>query len=363
MGRGRGPSRSDGRVRGYAGWPEGLGADVLKVWDGWMADPRPDIVPPGDKAMGGRADVVLRKMMARFAGRAAKSGDATPVMDGAIPALGGVYAFQTTPLSDFAAAETGRYASFKIIGINEAHLAIAVLAGVWGRPPSFGEVSRAPLLREHRFAHAGRVAAFGIQTTWWRPSELKSVSFVGGLDLSPEERAIGADIIAFAPGTRHSTLTAMNHAAEGEWRWANDRAQLVAEFEKRDADEAKKRAVQEERYRTRLSTLTWDLLLAEIPFERWTPSPPFPPIEFTEAARHAIHDACRALKALGPKPKKAQVRSILKACVDWFNRADAEAGRVIETEEREDICSALEEMAFVARQKALIEEIDAWREW
>jgi hypothetical protein len=57
------------------------------------------------------------------------------------------------------------------------------------------------------------------------------------------------------------------------------------------------------------------------------------------------------------------VRSILKACVEWFNKADAEAGGVIETEEREDICAVLEELAFVARQKALVEEIDTWREW
>jgi hypothetical protein len=36
---------------------------------------------------------------------------------------------------------------------------------------------------------------------------------------------------------------------------------------------------------------------------------------------------------------------------------------VTETEEREDICQVLEEMAHVARQKALVEEIDAWRTW
>jgi hypothetical protein len=36
---------------------------------------------------------------------------------------------------------------------------------------------------------------------------------------------------------------------------------------------------------------------------------------------------------------------------------------VIETEEREDICAALEELAFVARQKGLVAEIDEWRDW
>lgn len=39
---------------------------------------------------------------------------------------------------------------------------------------------------------------------------------------------------------------------------------------------------------------------------------------------------------------------MLKACVEWFNEADERAGSVIETEEREDILSTLEEMAHVA---------------
>jgi hypothetical protein len=49
--------------------------------------------------------------------------------------------------------------------------------------------------------------------------------------------------------------------------------------------------------------------------------------------------------------------------VGWFNKADEAAGGVIETEEREDICAALEELAFVAGQKILVDEIDTWREW
>jgi hypothetical protein len=69
------------------------------------------------------------------------------------------------------------------------------------------------------------------------------------------------------------------------------------------------------------------------------------------------------LQALGPKPRKADVRSALKSCVEWFNNADERAGGVIETEEREDICAVLEEMAHVARQRGLVEEIGSWRDW
>ena len=49
--------------------------------------------------------------------------------------------------------------------------------------------------------------------------------------------------------------------------------------------------------------------------------------------------------------------------MEWFNRADEQAGGVIETEEREDICAVLEEMAYVARQKSLVDEIGEWRAW
>jgi len=49
--------------------------------------------------------------------------------------------------------------------------------------------------------------------------------------------------------------------------------------------------------------------------------------------------------------------------VEWFNMMDAEHGYVIETEEREDICSVLEEIAFVARHPMLSDEIGNWRDW
>jgi len=158
-------------------------------------------------------------------------------------------------------------------------------------------------------------------------------------------------------------LFAANHAAEGEWRWANDRECVIIEVEKENAKNEAERAAKEERYRTRLSKLTWEQLQSETPFARWSQSPPFPSEEFTDAARAVIRSACDSLNELGPKPRRADVRAVLKKTVNWFNEADKKAGGVIETEEREDICAVLEEMAHVARQKILLEEIDEWREW
>lgn len=79
--------------------------------------------------------------------------------------------------------------------------------------------------------------------------------------------------------------------------------------------------------------------------------------------REKIHEACRALSALGPRPRKGAVRTVLRTCVEWFNEADERAGGFIETEEREEIFMALEEIAVVARQKGLVYEIDIWRNW
>ena len=280
-----------------------------------------------------------------------------------LPVAGNVYGFRTSPYSEFAPPETGRYAAFKILAVNETYVAFAVLAGIWSTHPGLDAANEAVVLHEHRFAHTGRMAAFGVNADWWKLSDLDSVSFLGSGALSPEEEAIGSQIIGFGAGWPYSTLRSANYAAEGEWRWEHDREAFLVESEKSKAKAAAERAAKEERYRTRLKNLTWEKLLAETQFERWRWSPPFPSPDFTEAARETIHNACRELRELGPKPPKARVRSILRRCVEWFNEADKAAGDVIETEEREDICAVLEEMAFVAKQKNLLDEIDNWREW
>jgi hypothetical protein len=277
---------------------------------------------------------------------------------------GQVYSFRTQPYTEFSAPETNRFAAIKIIGTNDNYVAVAVLDGIWSKPPSFAEVQKSSIINEHRFAHTGRPAVFGVIREWWTPlTELDQFEFVGVQPLSRAEQSFFSGIMNHAPGSRTATLHYANHAAEGEWRWFNDRASVIIEVDKRNAKNEAERRAKEERYRSRLSKLTWEQLRSETPFERWTPSPPFPPEDFTSAARATILGACDSLQALGAKPRRADVRAILKKTVVWFNEADENAGHVIETEEREDICAVLEEMAHVARQKVLVDEIDEWRDW
>lgn len=281
------------------------------------------------------------------------------------PQPGQVYSFRTAPFSEFAPSPTGRFAAFKIIGITKKLVVVAVLEGIWSKPPTPDELSGCGILKEHRFAYlGGRPAVYGVNTAWWEPADLlDDLNHVATHTVSHIEQSLAAVVLNGEGGARYAGLGMVNASAEGEWRWNNDQAAFLDEVERKRAQFDAEQKAKEERYRTRLRKLTWEQLLVETPFARWSPSPPFPSADFTKGAQATIREACLSLQALGPKPRKAEVRAILKQTVEWFNQADASAGGVIETEEREDIFAVLEEMAYVARQKSLVDEIDQWRDW
>ena len=283
--------------------------------------------------------------------------------DDSLPSVADIYTFQTSPFCEFSAQGTGRFAAFKVIGLNENYVAVAVLNGVWNTRPSLNLVRKAMILRECRFSCENELALFGVGTERWLPSKLNDTFYLGAGRISDEERRFATQIVNFSAGFSYANVNSIDSSAEGEWRWRNDRNAVVAEWEKQKANEEELRTAQEERYQKRLRKLTWNQLLSETTFERWAESPPFPPKEFAEAARKCIKDATLKLKELGPKAGKSGVRKVLKECVEWFNQAARNAGGVIETEEREDTCAVLEELAFVARQKSLVAEIDSWRDW
>lgn len=282
---------------------------------------------------------------------------------GAEPEAGQIYGFATAPLSEFAVGTTGRHAAFKIIGVSKDYVAIVVLDGVWPEMPTVEKAKRACLLREHRFQFKGAPAVLGVLRESWVASTLKDMKLLGTAAMTPEDNALAAAIRDGQPGSRFGTLVSANYSAEGEWRWTHDRAAFKTETAQVRAREDARQAAREARYRDRLKALTWDKLFSEAPFPRWTGVSPYPPEGFTAEARRIIREACEDLKALGDKPRKAEVRVVLKRCVEWFNAADERAGGVIETEEREDICDVLEEIAFVAKQPSLVDEIDEWRTW
>ena len=280
-----------------------------------------------------------------------------------LPKAGTIYAFRTSPYSEFAPPETHRYGALKVLGSNKTHTVVAALDSIWSGAPSISEAARRGTLSQHRFAHRGRQAIFGINASAWSLGNLLEMAHLGETSLHEEEVNQALRILNFEAGSVFGTPDSLNYAVEGEWRWANDREAFVAEHDQQTAKNATMRAAQEARYNERLKGLTWEKLLAETPFERWSLSPPFPDQEFTRNARQIVQWTCLNLRELGDKPRKADVRRVLKECVERFNKLDEDAGGAIETEEREDICAILEEMAHVARQEALVAEVDDWRTW
>jgi hypothetical protein len=279
------------------------------------------------------------------------------------PADGSVYAFRTRPYSEFAPQFTGRYGALKVLGSSKVYVVVAAMDCIRSTQPTLDDVRAASIVREHRFAHTGAAAIWGINAERWDVSELDSMTLLGTLPLSAGEMQTASDVVNMRPGSSFASMSRANYAVEGEWRWTNDREAFAAEHEQVLSRNAAKRAAEQERLENRLRGLTWEQLLGEVPLQRWNRSPPFPSEAFTREAREVVHKTCRSLQSLGPKPRKPEVRRLLRECVEWFNRADEQGGGVIETEEREDICAVLEEMAFVARQRSLVDEIDDWRSW
>jgi hypothetical protein len=270
---------------------------------------------------------------------------------------GGIFSFRTSPVTEFSPKDTGRYALFKVLGFKEGAVCYVVLDGIFERQPTFEQAAHLPWLRETRFRFSGRPAVMLAPSEWEPEYGLEALCCLGAVRLSTEEIALLNDC------RRYGAWSGANSVAEGEWRWRNDRAAYVDEVEQSNKRRDALLAAEHERYEKRLKSLTWDQLLGEVPFQRWNEHPPFPPPAFVESARNRIRSAILELQALGDKPRKTQVRAILRSCVEWFNANDVEFGYVIETEEREDICEVLDELACVARQRSLTGEIDVWRTW
>ena len=163
-------------------------------------------------------------------------------------------------------------------------------------------------------------------------------------------------------GNCGSLLLLASHA-EHEWRFRNNREAWLEDSRIADDMFREKMRAEEEWQRNRLSGLTLAQLTSEQPFPGWSEETTSLPLTFILAARSTIREAQQELLSLGVKPRREDVRRILKRTVIWFNKSAAEAGEIVETSEREDIQTLLEEMCWSVKQQELVEEIDDWRRW
>lgn len=277
------------------------------------------------------------------------------------PSAGQLYSFRTSPCPEGCVTSTGRFAVLKILSLDDGFVVVSVLDGIWSQAPTLEEVQASPVLMQERpypiKIAGGRPVVFRTSMKFWKPdTDLDECRFMGLKTLSPEDEKV-LHHTRRPPFLTYSSLSFAGQSAEGEWRWANERAAFTQDLEAYRIREDAAAAAKLERYKHRLRKLSWGQLQMETPFLRW------PSSDFTAAARMTVRKGCEALEALGPKPRRADVRAVLKDIVHWFNEADEKAGGVILTQEREDICAKLEEIAYVARQKDLVSEIDLWREW
>jgi hypothetical protein len=267
---------------------------------------------------------------------------------------GDVCVFRTWPINSFSEPTTGRYAALKVLTVGE-HIIYVVLDGVFTERPDLGQVAHSSVLRNERFNCKDTPALHSTSSNW--DIDLLEFVVLGNVGVGSTELALIPRFPSF--GTWHTASS----DAEGEWRWRHDRDAFKREVElDRESREAKRQA-ERKRHNERLKHLTWEALLAETLFTRWTPSPPFPPDDFIETLRLKFRDAIVELRGVGPKPSKKAAKQVLHTLVNQINRLDAAHGQVIETEEREDVCAALAELAFLARHSTLMDDVHTWRTW
>lgn len=267
---------------------------------------------------------------------------------------GDLCAFVTSPVTPFSAPSTGRHAVLKVLTANKL-IVYLVLDGVFDQRSSLHQAAALPPLRRERFNFKCAPALLSTPPDW--DIGLLDFTLLGNVEVAPTELAL---IPRFSP---YGPWSGANSDAEGESRWRHDREAYEREIAFDMAARDAKRQAERERYEIRLKHLTWDTLLAGTMFARWSTSPPFPPLPFVDAVRGRFRDAILEMSGKGPRPNRREARRVLRALVDQINALDEAYGHVVETEEREDLCEAFAELAFVAGHQALMEEVHKWRSW
>jgi hypothetical protein len=174
--------------------------------------------------------------------------------------------------------------------------------------------------------------------------------FAGNLELTAQDEAL--DSVAYGDWETLDLQPLL------QWRWDHDRERLLQE----EAEERQKVIERSRAFAAKqaeiLRTTTLDSLLQRQWFEQWD-------LESEAAARDAsrrlVAGFVQALHA-SPKPTKAVVRRHLRACVEAFNRLEAESP-FIQTTHAEDIDEALAIIVTVVRHADLADAIDEWRDW
>ena len=281
--------------------------------------------------------------------------------------VGDLIAFQIAARDGYSAPNLDKWGVFKILHVtDDGGITVSVLDGLHTTCPKALSLRFTPVLVENRFAannpRRAKTAIFAAPPT--TQLGLKSARRIGRERiLRAAEKAMMPKILADGhPGT----IAAMDQAQimlDHEHRAIHDTARWQAEIKAASDAFMAKHQAKLAREKARLKTLTLETMARETAFAAWDERAAIVPAAYTAAARQQALKTLNALQALGPKPGRAKVRKTLRALAEWFTKVDGKMGYAIETEEREDIAAYLEELCWATGQKALVAEIDNWRDW
>jgi len=144
----------------------------------------------------------------------------------------------------------------------------------------------------------------------------------------------------------------------------HDHEKLVAEVARQDEVERSRQAAIQAKHQYRLSELNWDDFLNSPTIDKWCGDDGGGlPHAFVSEVSAALRDYGHKLRALGVKPKRDDVRKLVRGLVEVINDLNTENSGVIETIHREALIDILTDLIYLSRQKTLIDELEEWREW
>jgi hypothetical protein len=217
-------------------------------------------------------------------------------------------------------------------------------------PPTLEDVRKARPLALNRHAGPAEPCRHFV-----RGAPPRSFRLLGALTPSPRERA--AECWSWGRWELFALQALL------EWRWKHDRKALLAEEARRKAAQAARDADAEARRRARLAGQTLEGFRRRRFLASWSRPPAYPTPELTRASRALLQDAVERLLALGPGARQASKMKVLRECVDAFNRLDEENDHFIETDEREDICEHIEEIAHACGLERRAAQAHGMRDW
>lgn len=283
---------------------------------------------------------------------------------------GDLIAFQIGATDGFSAPHKDHWGVAKVLDLgnpNDSAISISVAAQLWPKRPTKWQAFRAPVLIEKRFLRLGNTRppeALIFTTPYDAAIALPSARIIGTTTwFNRAERAARDEINAHGYYFRFGTIEQAPFCLDHEHRALTDTDRWLTEIKADIAKQEKVWAQQAAREKSRLKKITLQVLHAETRFPEWDQRAQIVPPAFASDVRRRSDETIAALAALGPKPKRKDVRVVLRAYMAGLDAANGQHGYWIETEERQDLLDFVEELCWATRQKPLFAEAADWRDW